>query len=101
MAEITTLEDLTATPHASPFSGTEPKVVRLALESGERIEPHRHPERQIVLYVLSGRIELQLGDETHELDSNDLARFDGRQDISPEALEASEALLVLAKRADS
>lgn len=100
MPEIATLDDLTATPHASPFPGTEPTVVRLALEAGERVEPHRHPDRQVVLYVRSGRVELQLGDETHELDAGDIARFDGRQDISPKALDASEALLVLAQRTD-
>ena len=100
MTQITALEDVAATPHASPFPDGEPNVVRLALDAGEGVAPHRHPERRIVCYLLSGRMRLELDDESHELVSGDVTRFDGDQDISPQAIEDSEALLVLARRAD-
>jgi quercetin dioxygenase-like cupin family protein len=45
MAEITPLDELSATPHASPFPGEEPKVVRFELAADERVEPHSHPDR--------------------------------------------------------
>jgi hypothetical protein len=38
MAEHTSLSELTATPHARPFDGGEPVVIRLALEAGERVD---------------------------------------------------------------
>jgi len=100
MAEITSLADLEPTPHASPFPGEEPTVVRLALEAGERVDPHTHPDREIVCYVRSGHIELTLDDDVHELDAGDVATFDGRREVSPHATEDSEALLVLARRVD-
>ncbi|MFD1589160.1 cupin domain-containing protein [Halorientalis brevis] len=98
MADVATLSALTATPHANPFPGEEPKVVRLALDAGERVDPHRHPDRQIVCYLLSGRMELDLDEETHELAAGDLIRFDGRREVSPRGVEDCEALLVLAPR---
>jgi quercetin dioxygenase-like cupin family protein len=100
MAQITALDDLTATPHANPFPGAEPKVVQLKLPAEERVEPHRHPDRQIVLHLLSGRLELQLDDDVHELNAGDVVRFDGQREVCPTAIEDSEALLVLAQRVD-
>lgn len=100
MADIVTLDDLEATPHANPFPGGEPKTVRLALDAGEHVAPHRHPDRQIVCYLVSGRLALELDDEEYELQAGDVARFDGEREIAPRAIEDSEALLVLAPRAD-
>ncbi|MEF8899985.1 MAG: cupin domain-containing protein [Halovenus sp.] len=99
MHEHTSLDDLTATPHARPFDAGEPHVVRLALAAGERVPEHTHPERQIVLFLREGRLEVDLAGETHTLDEGDVVRFDGRKEVSPHALEDSEALLVLARRA--
>jgi quercetin dioxygenase-like cupin family protein len=100
MAEQTALDDLTAEPHARPFDPGEPTVIRLALAAGERVDPHTHPERQIVLSLRSGELELDLDDETHELTAGDVIRFDGRREVSPYAVEDSEALLVLARRVE-
>lgn len=100
MPEFCSLDDLDATPHARPFPGEEPTVVRLSLAAGERVPPHRHPDRQVVCHVLTGEVELDLGEEAYDLSAGDLARFDGDQDISPRALEDSEALLVLAHRVE-
>ena len=96
--QIRALDDLDGEPHANPFPDSEPKTVRLTLAEGDRIPPHRHPDRDIVCHVTSGRIELTLGDETVILAAGEVARFDGDQDISPAALEDSAALLVLAER---
>ncbi|WP_415381314.1 cupin domain-containing protein [Halosimplex sp. TS25] len=79
------------------FEG-EPRTVRLALDAGDRVPPHRHPDREIVCHVLDGEVAMTLGDETVELVAGDVARFSGDQDISPEAREDSVALLVLAER---
>lgn len=98
MPEVASLDDLTDTPHARPFDAGEPAVIRLRLDAGESVPPHRHPDRRIVLHVLSGRLEVDLDDETHGLEPRDVVRFDGRREVSPRALEDSEALVVLAPR---
>jgi len=95
--ERVALADLDADGRSVLFAG-EPKTVRLTLEEGDRVPPHRHPDREIVCHVTSGRIELTLGEKTLTLAAGEVARFDGDQDISPAALEDSEALLVLAER---
>lgn len=100
MAEQQSVAKLEAAPHARPFEAGEPMVIRLALEAGERVDPHTHPEREVVLYMRSGEIELDLDDETYDLSAEDVIRFDGQRDVSPHAVTDSEALLVLAKRSD-
>lgn len=100
MTTIKTLDDLEGEPHANPFPDAEPKTIRLALAEGEEVPPHDHPDREIVFYVIDGEIELQLGEETHDLTAGDIARFNGDQDISPRATQDSTALIVLAKRSD-
>jgi len=98
MPDHASLDDLTATPHARPFDAGEPTIIRLALSAGERVPEHTHPERRIVLFLRKGRLEVDLDDETHTLEEGDVVRFDGRREVSPHALEESEALLVLARR---
>lgn len=100
MAEHASLDELTAKPHARPFEAGEPTVIRLALDAGERVDPHTHPEREIVLYLREGQVELDLDEETHELEAGDVIRFDGRREVSPLATADSEALIVLAQRTD-
>jgi len=77
----------------------EPKTVRLTLDAGESVPAHRHPDREIVLLLRSGELDLELGAERHRLTAGDVIRFDGEQDISPTAVEDSDALLVLAHSA--
>lgn len=98
--DVVSLDDLEATPHADLFPDAEPKTIRLVLEAGQTIAPHQHPDRQIVFHVLEGRLSVTLDDESYELAAGDVARFDGDHYVSPEAIEASTALLVLAERAD-
>ncbi|MFD1643180.1 cupin domain-containing protein [Halohasta litorea] len=98
MTTIHTLSELDGEPHARVFPDAEPKTIRLTLSAGEEVPQHSHPDREIVLYLVSGTIELQVGEETDTLTAGDVARFDGDHQISPRALEASTALLVLARR---
>lgn len=99
MTTVRTLSALDGEPHARVFPDAEPKTIRLTLAADEAIPAHTHPDREIVLYLVSGKLELRVGEETDTLDSGDVARFDGEQEISPRAIEASTALLVLAPRA--
>jgi quercetin dioxygenase-like cupin family protein len=101
MTAIEHLPDLEATPHANVFPSAEPKTVRLALDADERADPHTHPGRDIVLYVVEGAIDLDLDDERHALEAGDVAQFAGEREISPVARERSVALVVLAERAEA
>lgn len=101
MTTVRRLPDLDGDPHATVFPGAEPRTVRLTLEAGERVDPHRHPGREVVFYVPEGAIELHLGDDTVELSGGDIARFDGDREISPVASEDSTALIVLAPAPES
>ena len=98
MPELTSLSDLTETPHAEVFDDGEPRTVRLQLEADERIPEHRHPKSNVVFHLLSGSLELALDGETHELESGDLVRFDGDCEVSPRALEESTAVIVFAPK---
>lgn len=100
MPEQVSLDELSTTPHARPFDAGEPMVIQLTLEADERVDPHTHPEREIVLSLRSGQIELDLDEETHDLAAGDVIRFDGQREVSPYAVEESEALIVLAQRSD-
>lgn len=100
MTAIHNLNELEGQPHANVFPDKEPKTVRLTLDAGGAVAPHSHPDREIVLYLVEGTVELGLGTETHDLSAGDIARFDGDQEISPRAVEDATALIVLAPRSD-
>jgi len=100
MTTIHTLAGLEGQPHANVFPDSEPKTVRLTLSAGEEVASHSHPGRDIVFYLIEGQIELQLGENTHEVTAGDIARFEGEEDISPRAVEDSTALIVLANRVE-
>jgi len=72
----------------------------LRLDAGESVEPHTHPERQVVLSVRSGEMTLTLGGQSRSLEGGDVVRFDGRKEVEPEAVRESQALIVLARRTD-
>ena len=96
MTTVRTLSALDGEPHARVLPDAEPKTIRLTLAADVEIPAHTHPDREIVLYLVSGRIELRVGDETDTLAAGDIARFAGEREISPRAIEASTALIVLA-----
>ncbi|NLV10276.1 MULTISPECIES: cupin domain-containing protein [Halomicrobium] len=96
--ELVSLDDLDDDGRATLFEH-EPHTVRLSLAADEGVPAHQHPDRQIVFHQLSGELDLHLGDEVVSLTAGDVVRFDGDQDISPQARTDSEALLVLAPAA--
>lgn len=96
MAEITTLDELTKTPHAEIFEDHRPRSVRLQLDAGEHVPEHTHPGTNIVLHLVSGHLELSLDDETYEVDPGQLVQFSGEREISPHATEPSTAVVVFA-----
>ncbi|MFC6766202.1 cupin domain-containing protein [Natrinema soli] len=101
MAEVVSIGDLEGTPHANVFPNAEPKTIRLTLDAGEAVAAHDHPDREIVLYLIEGAIELALDDEEYDLSAGDIVRFDGRREVSPRAIESSVALIVLAERSSN
>jgi len=100
MPETATLDGLEQTPHAEMFEAGRPRTVRLELDAEQRIPPHTHPGKDIVLHLLSGRLELSLNDETYDLHPNELIRFSGEREVSPDAVEESTALIVFAPSTD-
>ncbi|MFC6616050.1 MULTISPECIES: cupin domain-containing protein [Halobacteriales] len=98
MVKIESIGDLDGAPHANVFPDAEPKTIRLTLDAGEAVAAHDHPDREIVLYLIEGAIELTLDDEEYDLNAGDIVRFDGRREVSPRAIEPSVALIVLAER---
>lgn len=100
MVETASLDELTERPREVAFPETEPRTVRLSLDEGEAVPAHRHPEREIVVHLVSGRLDVRVDGESNVLESGDLLRFDGRKEVSPRAEADSTALLVLAPRSD-
>jgi mannose-6-phosphate isomerase-like protein (cupin superfamily) len=100
MPETATLDGLEQTPHAEVFDQRRPRTGRLELDAEQRIPSHPHPGKDIVLRLLSGRLELSLDDEAHDLHPNELIRFSGEREVSPYAVEQSTALLVFALSTD-
>lgn len=100
MTTIRSLDAVEGQPHANLFPESEPKTIRLTLAAGDAVPAHSHPDREIVFYLVDGRVELQLGEATHELTAGEVARFDGDQQIEPRAIDDSTALIVLARRSD-
>lgn len=101
MTEARSLSDLETEPHAEVFERPRPRTVRLQLEADQRIPPHRHPGTDIVLHLVTGRIELTLDSEPFELETGDIIQFSGDQTVSPYAIETSTAVLVFAPQPDS
>ncbi|EMA48585.1 MULTISPECIES: cupin domain-containing protein [Halococcus] len=92
--EITRLDTLEKTPHAEVFDHHTPRTVRLMLDAGQQMPPHRHPGTDIVLHVLTGELDLVLDEDTYALAPGDLIRFSGECEISPCAIEDSVAVVV-------
>ena len=98
MVTIESIDQLEGSPHANVFPSEEPKTIRLTLSEGEQVHPHKHSDREIVCYIISGELELRLGENTYAVEAGDIVHFDGAQDISPSAITDSTAILVLARK---
>lgn len=98
--EHVALDDLEGTPHAVAFPDAEPRTIRLTLAAGQSVPEHDHPDREIVVYLIEGRVRFGIGEKTHVVEAGDLVRFDGDQPISPTAETDATALIVLSPRSD-
>ena len=98
--EAVTLDELTGDPHAEVFDTPRPRAVRLRLTAGESVPPHTHPDSDVVIHVLDGRIALGVDDETYDLDAGQVIRFSGRREVAPEAVTDATALVVFAPARD-
>lgn len=96
MPEHTDLADLDGSPHAEVFETPRPRTVRLELAEGARVPPHSHAGTDVVVHLVSGRLEFSVDDEVYELRPDDLLRFRGSREVSPHALEDSTAVIVFA-----
>ena len=81
------------------FSGTNYKVVKEVLDSGEKIPLHNHKGEDVVISVLKGKLEIYLNDdETHTLVPGDIIGFDGKNLVKGTALEYTEFNETLIKK---
>jgi len=96
MPEHTTLSELDETPHAELFERHQPRTVRLELAAGESVPAHHHPGTDIVLHLVSGRLDVSLDGETYELSGGELLQFSGDREVEPRAVEDSTAVIVFA-----
>jgi quercetin dioxygenase-like cupin family protein len=99
MPEIATVDETTDDTHVELFEA-EPRTVQLRLAADQRIPAHTHPGTDVVLYLVSGRLDLTLDGESYELTPGELVRFSGEREISPRAVEPSTALVVFAQAVD-
>lgn len=98
MPEKATLDGTPESTHTRPFDPGEPPVIRLTLPAGERVPPHDHPDHRVVLFLRSGLLEVDIDGGSHRVEAGEVVRFDGRNEVSPYAVEDSDALIVLASR---
>lgn len=77
-------------------------VLLVRLAPGVTVTPQRHPQEQLV-HMLSGRLRLQVGDDTHVLAPGEAALIPGDVPHAGEAIgpEPAVYLEVLASRADA
>jgi quercetin dioxygenase-like cupin family protein len=60
---------------------------------------HSHPGKDVALFVVDGRFEVRLDDDTYRVEAGDCLRFDGEHEIAPRATDdgPATALVVLAR----
>lgn len=83
--------------HELLFEHDTLRTVRLALEAGDSVPAHSHPETIVLFQVLEGRIDLSLDGDVHELSAGEVVQFAGDREIQPTASEAATALVVIAQ----
>lgn len=100
MPELRTIADLTDEPHATVFADA-PRTVRLSLDADEALPEHDHPGVDVLLVVLAGDLDIDLGGDSHSLSQGDAVRFAGERRIAPHARTDATALVVFAPRPDT
>lgn len=99
MPEHVTLTDPTEEPHAELFETPRPRAVRLSLDAGQSMPAHTHPESDVLIHVVEGRMTVELDGEPYEAAAGDLLRFDGRREVAPRAETDAVAVVTFAPRA--
>lgn len=96
--EVTDLEAVAedADPHAVVHESA-PRTVLLALDAGERVPFHEHPDTTVQFHVLDGAVTARVGEDRveHELVAGELLRFDGGDGIEPVADRPARVLVTL------
>lgn len=90
---VRALDQLKPDPQSRVFDA--PRTVLLALDAGEGIAPHRHPDATVVIHVLDGAMEIALDGTPQIVEAGELIRFDGSREVAPEALETARAVVQL------
>jgi quercetin dioxygenase-like cupin family protein len=100
MVEQVSIDDPDGEPHAELFETPRPRTVRLTLEAGRSMPPHTHPESDLLVHVLEGRLTVTVAGEPYDCAAGDLLRLDGRQELAPHAETDTVAVVVFSPRAD-
>jgi quercetin dioxygenase-like cupin family protein len=80
-----------STAFGSLVTGAQIEVGMLRYKSGEGAKEHAHPHEQVIV-VLSGRVRMKIGGETHELGPREVAHLPPNVPHSLTALEDTEVL---------
>ena len=80
-----------STAFGSLVTGEQIEVGMLRFNAGEGAKEHAHPHEQ-VLVVLSGRVRMKIGGESHELGPREVAHMPPDVPHSLQALEDTEVL---------
>ncbi|WP_276259542.1 cupin domain-containing protein [Haloglomus litoreum] len=99
MPEHVSIDDPTEEPHAELFETPRPRAVRLSLDAGRSMPAHTHPESDVLLHVVEGRMTVELDGEAYDCEAGDLLRFDGRREVAPRAETDAVAVVTFAPRA--
>jgi quercetin dioxygenase-like cupin family protein len=100
MPEHVSLTDPNDEPHAELFETPRPRAVRLSLAAGQSMPAHTHPESDVLIHVVEGRMTITVDGASYDCPAGDLLRFDGRQEVAPRAETDAVAVVVFAPRAE-
>jgi quercetin dioxygenase-like cupin family protein len=78
-------------------SGEKCMIVRVSARSGAHAAAHEHPHEQIV-FVISGRMEFRIGDETRTMRAGDVAVIPGGAEHEARFPEDTELIDFFAPR---
>lgn len=78
------------------FKGPNYIVVKKGGKAGEKVENHNHPEANVIITVVKGKVHVQLNQsEDHILTPGTVLEFNGDNYIQAELLEDSEFIVNL------
>jgi len=80
-----------STAFGSLVTGEQIELGLLSFKAGEGAKEHAHPHEQVLL-VLTGRIRMEIGGESHELGPREVAHMPPNVPHSLEAIEDTEVV---------